>query len=132
MTDTPATPDEADAPSARPFADVLRELQGGRTHDDMSAEFRELVAAVKETGKAGKIVLTIEVKPVPKSDGLFVVADNYATKVPRHDRQTSFFYVTDDGNLTRDNPLQMQFESLRVVEGTKGDVKVIEKNGTDQ
>lgn len=58
----------------RPFMDFLREHRSGSTHDELSDALNALVAAVTEEGKAGKLTLTIAIKPAGRDSGALEVA----------------------------------------------------------
>lgn len=90
----------------RPFADVLRDLSKGQLHDELSTLLQDLIGAVQDTGKAGKLVLTLTVKPLPKTDGMVAVADSVTVKSPELDRNETYYFVDDDLNLTREHPRQ--------------------------
>lgn len=106
----------ADDPVIRPFADALREMQAGRTHTELSEQLHELIARVRDTGKKGSLTLTITVAPVKNaSENTLTVSDVVTAKLPAHDRRVSLFYADADGNLTRRDPNQLEFESLREV-----------------
>lgn len=101
MTDK--TPDE----TPPDFAAFLVRTNKGRTVAELSERMAELILAVKETGKSGRIQLTVEVKPVPKTNGKQVyVTEAVAAKTPQLDRPTSVFFTDDDGALHRDMPQQ--------------------------
>lgn len=102
----------------RPFADWLREQAAGRTHDELSEALAEVTAAVKDTGKKGSITLTISITPLKNGGGALTVSDAVKKAVPQHDRRTTVFYADNDGNLTRDDPMQPTFEGLRTVPAT--------------
>ena len=104
-----------DRPRVRPFADFLREHGRGRTHDELGDALYDLVARVKDTGKKGAVTLTVVVEPVKKDDRLVVVSDKLTLKLPEHDRPAGYWFVGPDGNLQRDDPDQMTFDSLREV-----------------
>lgn len=113
MTDTDAGGETA---RVRPFADWLREQRGGRTHDELSTQLHDLVEAVADTGKAGSVTLTVSIKPMSAGDpNTLVVADKVTAKLPEHDRPTAVFFRTRDGNLSREDPRQLSFDSLREV-----------------
>lgn len=105
-------------PVVRPFADWLREQSRGTTHDELSEALRDLTARVIDTGKKGSLILAITVAPLKggETDAL-VVSDEIKLKLPEHDRKASLFYPDEDGNLTRTDPNQLTFESLREVAG---------------
>lgn len=100
----------------RPFADALIELSGGRTHTELSEQLHDLIAAVRDTGKKGSLTLTITVSRMKNaSENTLTVTDDVKAKLPAHDRNVSVFYADADGNLTRRDPNQLVFESLREV-----------------
>ena len=100
----------------RPFADALIELSGGRTHTELSEQLHALIAAVRDTGKKGSLTLTITVSRMKNaSENTLTVTDDVKAKLPAHDRNVSVFYADADGNLTRRDPNQLVFESLREV-----------------
>lgn len=89
----------------RPFAAFLHELAKGRTHDELSRALRDVTSAVKDTGKAGSLVLRIDIKP-HKNDDAVTVSDKVTVKVPEYERLDSIFFVDDDANLVRNDPHQ--------------------------
>ena len=98
---------------ARPFADFL--AQQGRAHDELTQGLHEVIAAVKETGKAGSVTLTIKVEPDKKATGIFRISDNVNIKAPAHDRGARIYFSDASGNLTRSDPNQPELEGLRDV-----------------
>lgn len=103
-------------PVIRPFADALLELSGGRTHTELSEQLHELIARVRDTGKKGTLTLTITVSRMKNAaENTLTVTDDVKAKLPAHDRNVSVFYADADGNLTRRDPNQLEFEHLREV-----------------
>lgn len=100
---TTPTPDD-DGQRTRPFADLLRELDKGRVHSELSEKLQELIEAVMDVRKPGTIQLTVKVVAA-KGDAMAEVSSTVAVKIPRVAR-TSIFFVTDDANLSRTNPDQ--------------------------
>jgi len=109
MTDTP------DTLVIRPFADWLLEQAKGKTHAELGEGLHDLIARVQDTGRKGTITLTVTVEPMKKDASLLVVSDEIKIKLPEYDRPAGVFYADRNGNLTRDNPDQLSFESLREV-----------------
>lgn len=105
----------------RPFADWLREQSNGKTHDELSEALHDLVARVRDTGKKGTVSLTISVATMKGDLDVLVVSDEIKLRLPEHDRKASLYYPDKNGNLTRNDPNQLQFEGLREVPGI-GDV----------
>jgi hypothetical protein len=99
----------------RPFGDWLAEQAKGKTHAELGEGLHDLIARVQDTGKKGSITLTVTVEPMKQDGTLLVVSDEIKLKLPEYDRPSGVFYADKNGNLTRDNPDQMTFESLREV-----------------
>lgn len=100
----PGTPPDDAGRTTRPFADVIRDIDKGRLHAELSDKTQELIAAVMDVRKAGTIQVTIKVEP-SKASGMVEVSATTATKTPKTSR-TSMFFVDSDHNLRRDNPDQ--------------------------
>lgn len=98
---------------AKPFADFL--VGQGQAHDELTDGLHDLVAAVRDTGKAGSITLTIKVEPDKRTDGVLRVTDNVVVKAPKHDRGARIYYQDRAGNLSRTDPNQPELEGLRDV-----------------
>lgn len=99
----------------RPFAAALQELNRGRVHDELSRELQRLVEAVVDTGRKGTLTLQLTINPTGDT-GAMSINDQISVKAPRHDRAASLFFVTDDANLVRHDPRQMELP-LREVAG---------------
>ncbi|MBX9594315.1 MAG: hypothetical protein K2X46_08135 [Roseomonas sp.] len=90
--------------NARPFLDLLREHRNGLTHDELTEALNEVVEAVTTERKAGRLVLTIAVKP--HADGAVMVADDIKVTKPKPTKGGSIFFVTPENNLIREDPKQ--------------------------
>lgn len=117
------TPDER---RTRPFADVLRELDKGRVHTELSDKLQELLAAVLDVRKPGTLQLTVKVTPI-KSESMVEVTASVAAKTPKAAR-TSVFFVTDSHNLSRDNPQQPALPLTGLPGGAADDTPRTERN----
>lgn len=98
----------------RPFAAFLRELQKGRVHEELSTQLHDLVAAVQDTGKSGTLTLTLKVEKQKNTD-MLLIGDDVKTKLPQFDRASSLWFVDGDGNVSRDNPDQLEFGGINAV-----------------
>jgi hypothetical protein len=78
-----------------------------KTNTELSDEMRRLVGAVKDTGKAGSLTLTITLKPVDGSTDVLGVHDQIKVKMPEHTRLGSLAYPDRDNNLSRSDPNTM-------------------------
>ncbi|GAA1909199.1 hypothetical protein GCM10009737_07970 [Nocardioides lentus] len=114
----PTTPSvDEDEVVRRPFADFLREQSRGSTHNELTEGLHDLIAAVVETGRKGTLTLTISVAPMKKDTERLLVSDLVKVSKPQPDRKESLYFADDNGNLTRNDPNQPTFESLREVPG---------------
>ena len=117
---------ETDGGRVRPFADFLREQAKGATHEGLSEGLRDLVARVMDTGKGGSISLKITVEPMKGSKGsALVVTDEIKLRLPEHDRQSSLFFSDREGNLVREDPNQLAFDTLREVNTETGEIREV-------
>ncbi|AWB35936.1 hypothetical protein [Orrella marina] len=99
--------------SKKSFAEVLTDLRYGTLHDELTDSLQEVVNACVETGKAGKLQLTISIKP--GKSGELEIADDIKTKVPELTKGSSIMWATPEGNLTRSDPRQMTLEGLKII-----------------
>lgn len=71
------------------------------TSDELGAKLRDLVRAVKATGKAGSVSLTVKIEPL----GVAVeVTDTIRVNIPDHDRGESIAYPDAGANLKTSDP----------------------------
>ena len=99
------------AGNSRPFRDFLGEHRQGKTHDMLSDQWQEIVAAVADTGKAGELVIKIKMKPMNEKsagdrDDPFIVTVDTTLKLPKEPAPESIYYVTPENNLTKRAPQQ--------------------------
>lgn len=99
---------------ARQFADVIRDLAGGRTYDELTAALAEVTAAVMETRKVGSITLQIKIKP--SGENSVLVTDTIKSVVPEKSRGETVFFTLADGSLRRDDPRQEDLPLREVTE----------------
>lgn len=110
-----------DDPHIRPFADFLRDLRGGATHEELSEALWDLTAAVRDTGKKGALQLTIYVEPTKGDTTVLTTLDEINPKLPKPTRRPSMFFTDHEGNLSRTNPNQPEISGLREVAGRNAD-----------
>lgn len=114
----PTTTSEADERQTRPFADFLAEHNNGASHRKASVALQDVVQAVVDTGKKGSVSINVAVEPMKGAeDGTLMLTVTVAEKIPTEPVKAAVFYADDDGNLTRNDPRQLSFDSLREVEG---------------
>ena len=97
------------------FEKTLREINEGKSVSDLSEALTNLVAAVRLTGRPGKLKYTLTVKPASKGETVtLMLADEIDVKTPKSERLTSVFFADQDNVLLRNDPRQKEFE-LRTV-----------------
>ena len=106
----------------RPITDTLRLLQGGVFLDQCSEMMAELVKGVDETGKAGKLTITLDFK---KSGGAMAIVAKVTNKTPERAPDADLLWPTVEGNLSIDNPAQRKLD-LRTVEPSTREVRSID------
>lgn len=91
---------------------VLMEMRNGKAVAEMSGKFNELIAAIKGTGKGGKLVLTLNVKPsrAELHEGVKEVVVKHECKIDKPEITVgpSTFYMSAEGKLTRSDPDQAE------------------------
>lgn len=105
---------------ARPITDTLRLLDEGAFLDRCSDQLAALVRGVEDTGKAGKLIITLEVKRGTK--GAMLIRPDSAVKVPEAKLEPTMLWATPEGNLTLDNPKQQKLD-LRQVDPDTGELR---------
>lgn len=105
---------DEDEKVVRPFAAFLQELNKGRVHEELSQGLHDLLAAVKATGKKGSLTLTLVVSQEKKTP-MLIIDDDVTPKLPKPDRTRSLWFVDKDGNPTRSDPNQLDFNSIQAV-----------------
>lgn len=95
------------------------------THREMSEKMHQLIAAVQDTGKKGTIQLTISLELFDGDPDRLVVNDRIVMKVPEHDRKGSIFFPDRAGNLSRSDPNQLSFDSIKDVDVKHTEVREV-------
>ncbi|QFG10064.1 hypothetical protein SEA_IDENTITYCRISIS_45 [Mycobacterium phage IdentityCrisis] len=85
------------------FAVTFVQHARGRANDEATAKLKQVVEAVNRTGKSGKVVVELTVKPVPNIAGTFSLEDKVTATLPKEPRK-SMWFGTEDGALTRNQP----------------------------
>lgn len=91
---------------------LLRSLRRGNAIADLDDALAQLVASVRETGKAGTLTLKLRVEPADKDSRTVFVTDEIASKLPKREPGKSIFYIDHQGRLTRNDPDQPDLPGL--------------------
>ncbi len=96
---------------------VLLDMRNGQVATDCNAKFNEVLGAVLETGGKGELTIKLFVKPSKMGMGGAVIEveteHECKTKKPELAVGRSFFFVTKEGDLTRDDPAQTAMFDLQ-------------------
>lgn len=98
---------------AKPLTDTLRMLQGGAFNVNAGDLLATMVKAVEDTGKAGKLTITLEIK---KAGGALQVIAKATDKTPEEAPESDLFWATVEGNLSVQNPNQQSLNLQPVPE----------------
>lgn len=100
----------------RPFAEILTSLDRGTAHAEASRGLADLIASVMDTGKKGGLSIAVEIAPLKGSKNQVVVTSQVTVKLPKSEPGSGVFWIDAAGNLSRNDPAQLAFEGMRVIE----------------
>jgi hypothetical protein len=98
---------------ARPFYEVLAEVDGGLLIERISEKLAAVSVAVGDVQKPGELTIKLSIKP--NGAGKFFIDSKVEGKAPDHPIETALFYGDINGNLTRTNPEQEKLNIRKVV-----------------
>lgn len=110
---------------SRPITDTLRSLRGGVLVDEASDALAELVNAVMETGKAGRLTIELSLTKASRGSGALVIRDKIVVKRPADDVFETILYATPEGSLVTQDPRQATLELKQVEDPAQRPTKVI-------
>lgn len=98
----------------------MMDMRSGAVASDCNAKFNEVLKAVLDTGGKGELTIKLTVKPSKMGMGGAVIevetAHECKVKKPEFDVGRSFFFVTRQGELTRDDPAQVDMFEQQSIE----------------
>jgi len=96
---------------------VMMDMRNGQVAADCNRKFNEMLKAVMDTGAKGELTIKLFVKPSKMGMGGAVIevetAHECRMKKPELEVGRSFFFVTKDGDLSRDDPAQVAMFELQ-------------------
>lgn len=87
------------------FATVLLQHRKGIEHDRATETLRDAVEAVKQTGKAAKVAVAVEIKPVSNVPNAVKLTVKVNETIPE-EIESSMWFTDDEGGLHRNDPTQ--------------------------
>lgn len=106
----------------KPLFETLKLLRGGAFLEECADLLAESVKAVDETGKGGKLTITLDLK---KNNGAIAVLAKVTNKAPELAPDADLLWPTVEGNLTVSNPNQRSLD-LKVATPGPREVKHID------
>lgn len=98
---------------AQSILHLLSQIRGGAALVKANDRLSELVAAVKSTGQPGEITLTITVKPDKTDETIVKLVPKIKAKIPERAFAEGLFFVSDNGELSREDPRQIELDLER-------------------
>jgi hypothetical protein len=100
------------------FSVQLNELNEGTTHAALTADLAELLRSVMNTGRAGSLTLKLKIGPASRSttgtaDKVTIVTE-VKLELPKPERPSDFYWLTEDGETSRNHPRQHDLELREV------------------
>lgn len=91
---------------------LLLDHLNGRSHEEISHEFHQLVEAVQAHGKKGALNISFTVEPPASGmDGSPIsISIESTVKAPKATPPKAIYFVDGDGNPSRQDPRQMSFD----------------------
>jgi len=94
------------------FADTLRDVRAGMAIEELDLKLQQLVQQIQRTNKAGKLTLTLDIKPLKGSTEAVVVKATVVSKEPTFDDSGTVLFPTPDGNLQRSHHKQDELPGI--------------------
>lgn len=86
-------------------------LHGGSFSDECTEELKGVVRSVDETGKAGRLTITLDFK---KAGGALSIDAKVTSKMPEAKADPDLLWATVEGNLSLQNPNQRTLDLQEV------------------
>eukprot|EP00456_Euglypha_rotunda_P063696 TRINITY_DN53969_c0_g1_i1.p2 TRINITY_DN53969_c0_g1~~TRINITY_DN53969_c0_g1_i1.p2 ORF type:complete len:155 (+),score=48.50 TRINITY_DN53969_c0_g1_i1:54-467(+) len=104
---------------ARPITDVMRDYNRGAFVKEVTELVGDATRKVVDTGKKGKIVITIEIRPSTGSSPAVLLKMDVVDKSPQPETPAEYMYVTPGDDLVRNHPDQGELKLIDVTAGLK-------------
>ena len=121
MTNVDKTTGEiTEQPAQAPVAAFLASHLNGRTDEELSVEFHQLLDAVHAHGKKGQMTITIVVEPPANGveSAPLPIGVESAVKAPKATAPKNLYFLNAEGQPVREDPRQMSPGVYRNTDGT--------------
>ena len=85
------------------FTNTLVSLNRGQVETELSLRLKDVVAAVRDTGKTGKLTFTLEVAKDKNDERLIRLSTDLKVKIPEPSRPANHFYIRDNRLISLDD-----------------------------
>jgi hypothetical protein len=91
------------------FLETFIEVRNGGAAIEMQESLEKVIQAMRDTGKAGKVTLTLSVKPAMKGGDVDMVflQDTIKADAPKPNKKETVFFVSPDNQLSRQDTRQL-------------------------
>lgn len=86
------------------FADFILDHAHGSANDEITAEMADVVQAVQQLDRKGKVVIELLIEPAGTGTRTVATAVKVTGKPPEPDPEASIFYPDESGTLFRTDP----------------------------
>lgn len=98
------------------FMNVVADARGN-VLSTASGELRQLIEAIKETGKKGSITLTLAITPEDGDNDAISIDTTIKVTAPKRPNPKSIFFIDKDNGLSRQDPRQAEMFAERQRQG---------------
>lgn len=99
-----------------PAMEFLSNLRRGTLLDALAEQIAYVTSEVESTHRSGTITLRIKVAPVKGSADQLEVTDTLTAKPPEREQPPAYFWLLEDGRLSRRDPRQPSLPGIAPVE----------------
>jgi hypothetical protein len=97
--------------AATSILETLQTVRKGALVFDLSQKAEELVKAIRETGKGGRLTMRLDFKPMKEGDGnIILIEDEVTAKIPAPSQEATIMFTTKANTLSRKDPRQDEFK----------------------
>jgi hypothetical protein len=118
--------DQGEVINVTPFSQQLAFLSRGALDAELTQALADVVKAVRDTGKAGAVTLTIKVGKLDgRDEDALRLTPAVTVKTPKLPPYESVMFSTADGDLLRQDPKQRQLDLREVQKPAVGPLATV-------